>query len=154
VSASRADLRAGLETGALRLGKKVSLKEELLLRPSWYSGGRHRFLWGPTTTLEVKASRALTTKLGYFENHVSGSSPFRFDEISIRRGFLAEVDADLSRRWGTRLLGEYDLRRKSFRDAEIALTCHGDCLDYSIGWRKLKGTVTAGIAFPANAFGP
>ena len=151
---SRADLRARLQGRLLRVGGRAGLRQAVSLRPIWYADGQHRFVWSSTTTLEIEASPTVDLALGYFENHVSGSTPFRFDEIEITRGFQANVDADLSQRWATRLAGRYDLRQKTFRETDITLIYRGDCLDYSVRWSKLRGAVALGVAFPADAFGP
>lgn len=154
VSAARAEVRTVVGARVLRLGRKSDLRQSILLRPDWYSDGDHRFIWASTTTLEVAVSRAVQVKLGYFENHLSGSSPFRFDRVDIGRGFQPEIIADLSRRWATHVAAEYDLRQKSFRQADFTFTYHGDCLDYSLRYSKLRGFFSLGVAFPANAFGP
>ena len=153
--ADRTEISALLALKPYRITPKLSFSHAIGWREASYSTGtdfsvrflRHRLEYMPTPSMRVA--------LSYVERHGSGETPFLFDGVDIRSELLSEARYRLNPKWRLRIVNLYDLERHDSRDMILAATRTIHCLDYTVGWRKSRGTVFVGINLtpPAEGLG-
>jgi len=150
----KADIRARADrstiSGLLTLppypvSRGLRFSHALGWRRSNYSPGDQLTIRFLRHSLELARSRDQRLSLSYVTRTGSGATPFLFDQIEVGRELLAELRLRLSRRWSLRVADLYDLERRDTRDMMVSVTRTVHCLDYTLGWRKARGSFFVGI---------
>jgi hypothetical protein len=144
-SADRSSVSALLSVQPYVPMRGVTLSHALGWRRSDYSPGdefRVRLL-GHTAAVAV--GPRLRIKVSHITRRGSGETPFLFDGLGPERELLSELTWRAAPGWRLRLVGLYDLDRGATRDAvfEVARVAH--CIEYTVGWRKKRGSFYVGL---------
>lgn len=123
----------------------LAVQWEVGLTEADYSAGfRQR-----TTTAAVRAilrlSRDTTAEVSYRNIGVSGSTPFRFDEVVVPREASVGLAGRLAPNWLARTAQQYDLRDGRFYDGQVTLENVQHCLAYGVTWSKRRGSLEFAI---------
>ena len=72
-----------------------------------------------------------------------------------RREIVGEVDWVISKAWRVRFVDYYDPEVERARDMIVEATRTAHCLEYTLGWRKERGTfyIGFGLAPPTTGIG-
>ena len=93
--------------------------------------------------------------LSYIRRVSAGSSPFVFDRVDVADELRVDVRHRLNPAWRFQVIDRYDLERRMVKDMEVSATRTAHCLEYTVGWRKLRGSFFIGIGLapmpPAEA---
>jgi hypothetical protein len=121
-------------------------------RRSTYSPGEELTLRFVRHSLTVSPSPSAKLAVSYITRRGSGETPFLFDRIEVGRELLSDLRLRLSERWSTRLVQLYDLDLRDMRDMIVSATRTAHCLEYTVGWRRARGSffVGIGIARPSG----
>lgn len=133
---------------------KVVLSHAIGWRSASYSPGDHLAVWLYRHRAGIDLSRQVNFSLTHVTRRGSGETPFLFDQRGPRRELLGELRWRLGSRWRFRVLDLYDLEERDARDMILELTRTAHCLDYTIGWRKSRGTISLGISLAPASSGP
>jgi len=146
--ADRDSMTALLSTAPYSPIRGLTLSHAIGWRHSSYSPGDALTIRFYRHSLDLKPTRNADLSLAYITRRGSGESPFLFDSIGIGRELLADAGFRLNPAWRVRVEELYDLSRRETRDMGFSLTRTAHCLDYTIGWRKSRGSFffTIGLA--------
>ncbi len=143
--ADRTALSALLVSTPYRVFRDLTLSQAMGWRRSDYSSGDRFDIRLVRHSLDFAPSGPARLSLSYVSRRGDGRTPFLFDAIEVGRELLADVRLRLGPRWQVRLVDLYDLTRRDSRDIMLAVTRTVHCLDYTVGWRKSRGTLFFGI---------
>jgi len=150
-AANRTSLNLLVRLGPYHLSPTVELSHGIGWRRATYSPGdeyqvrlyRHSMAW--------RASPRLELKLSHVTRRDSGETPFLFDGIGPRREIVAEVKWVINPSWRLRFVDYHDPESDRARDMVFEATRTAHCLEYTLGWRKERGSfyIGLGLAPPA-----
>jgi len=143
--ADRTSLSGLLSSTPYYLSPGLALSHAIGLRRSSYSSGDQLTIRYFRHTLSLAPGRDTSLALSYSTRRGSGATPFLFDTIGAGRELFADLRLRLTPRWKLRLVDVYDLDLRDTRDMILSLTRTVHCLDYTIGWRKSRGSFFIGI---------
>jgi len=143
--ADRISASALLTRAPYKISRALSLSHAIGWRESAYSTGedfsirfvRHSLTYTPSGPAQVAFS--------YITRHWSGATPFLFDSIGVGREFLSDIRYRVSPIWRVRVVNLYDLGQHEMLDMIFSVTRTIHCLDYTVGWRKARGSFFFGI---------
>jgi lipopolysaccharide assembly outer membrane protein LptD (OstA) len=146
--ADRNSVSALLSTAPYSPTPGLTLSHAIGWRHSSYSPGDALTISFYRHSLSLQPTPNTDLSLSYIARRGSGESPFLFDSIGIGRELLADLGYRLSPAWRVRLAEVYDLSKRETRDIDFSLTRTAHCLDYTVGWRKSRGSFffTIGLA--------
>jgi lipopolysaccharide export system protein LptA len=150
--ADRDSITLMLSTNAYTPGRHLALSHAIGWRRSTYSPGDELTISYFRHSLDFAPRPDTRLSLAYITRRGSGQSPFLFDQVGIGRELLADARFRLSPSWKVRLEDVYDLRQRQTKDMAVAITRTAHCLDYTFGWRKLRGSffLLVGLTPPAG----
>ncbi len=137
------------------ISRSVQLSHAIGWRHSSYSTGDEFDIRLYRNSIDWRANPRLRIKLSHVTRDTEGATPFFFDGVSFPREIVGEFRYVVSPAWRLRFADYYDPDRSRSRDMIIEATRTAHCLEYTLGWRKERGTfyVGFGIAPPAAAGG-
>jgi hypothetical protein len=103
-----------LFTPALRLGMNGDY------RLTFYEEAGQREVWGASPTLTFTPASGVSVSLAYNYQMVQGNSPFHFDQLNLANLLNGQASWS-SGGWRSTLTGSYDLARRRFSPAQLAL---------------------------------
>ncbi len=150
-SADRASTSIWVTANPYPISPNVTLSHAVAWRASSYSPG-DRFttaFWRHSANLDLGPDLQLS--LAHIARRGSGQTPFLFDQLGPGRELLGELTWRANPTWRLHLTELYDLERKAARDIEFEATRTAHCLEYTVGWRKQRGSfyVAVGLAPPS-----
>jgi hypothetical protein len=151
-AADRTSLNVLLKIAPYRISPRIELSHAIGWRRSTYSPGDEFRVRLYRHSLTYHASARLQLKLSHVTRDSSGATPFLFDGISFRREIIGEVRYVVNPAWRLRFVDYYDPEANRARDMIVEATRTAHCLEYTLGWRKERGTfyIGFGIAPPAE----
>jgi hypothetical protein len=138
--ADRDSISLLLATRAYSPTPRLAISHAIGWRRSAYSPGGELTISFLRHTLDLAPKGNTRLSLSYITRRGSGETPFLFDQIGIGRELLADARYRINTAWRVRLQEAYDLSLRQARDMDVSLTRTAHCLDYTIGWRKLRGS--------------
>jgi lipopolysaccharide export system protein LptA len=143
--ADRTSTSLVLTTAPYDISRGITAAHALGWHRSTYSPGDHFFIRYHRHTVDFDRSPATRLSLSYIARDGSGATPFLFDQPDIGRELLAQAEWRISSRWRLSLADSYDLDERYTRDITLSVTRTVHCLDYTVGWRKARGTFFIGV---------
>jgi len=150
VSANRLSLVADLETEPWQVSPRLGLTAGFGVRQSYYSGRDQQRLVAPRVGLRYDGGKRFSLALSYQHRSTTGSTPFLFDEIQIRREITGNLVALPHPLWRVEVGTRFDTANGELRDAEVTLFRTVHCLEYSVGWRKERSELRVGLGLAAG----
>ena len=144
-SADRVSASVLLSANAYAVSPNVTLSHAVGWRRSSYSPGDRFSVRFYRHSADLNLSPTVHLSLSHITRRDSGETPFLFDGVGTGREFLGDLRWRVNPRWRLRLVDLYDLEAKAARDIIFEVTRTAHCLDYTIGWRKTRGTFFLGI---------
>ncbi len=150
-AADRASLNALIRSEPYSISRRIKLSHAIGWRQSNYSPGDELTVRFFRHTAELRVNPRLTLELSHITRRQSGESPFLFDGIGPNRELLTETVWVMNPAWRLRLVNYYDLEDSRTRDMIFEATRTAHCLEYTLGWRKERGSfyISFGLAPPA-----
>ena len=152
-AADRTSLNLILRTAPYRVSPSVELSHALGWRWSDYSTGDEFRVLLYRHSIALQVSPRLQLKLSHVTRRDSGETPFLFDGILFRREIIGEVDWTISKAWRVRFVDYYDPEVERARDMIVEATRTAHCLEYTLGWRKERGTFYIGFGLAPPVVG-
>lgn len=119
------------------LSKSISVSPGIALR-TLAAGADSQTVIVQRLGIQTRTTSPVSLRLSFIRRTPHGKSPFRFDEVEIKRELNASALAQLGRGWRSETTARYDLDRASFRDVGLTLARRVHCLEYSIAWSKTR----------------
>jgi len=150
-AADRTSLTALVRSDPYSISPTVKLSHAVGWRQSRYSPGDEFTIRLFRNTAEVQLGRRFKLELSHVSRRASGESPFLFDGLGPPRELLTDLTWVANPAWRLRAVNYYDLEDSKTRDMILEATRTAHCLEYTLGWRKQRGTfyVGFGLAPPA-----
>ncbi len=150
VSARRATATGRLLLGPFPAGHVLRISAGAAYRLASYSDQREARVRYNRVTLAAILGKGTDISLSLVNRRGSGSTPFLFDRLGLKRELATELGFPLgSRWWRLRLLDRYDLSEGRSRDMGATLTYRAHCLDYTVGWKRSRGLFEIGVTLAA-----
>lgn len=133
--AGRLDVRSTASTTLATFGESTALRLAGLARYSSYDTGEsYRVIGGALDVSRIFPSGSFAS-IRFLAHGTSGSTPFEFDDIDIKRELQA-VGRYVRGRNTYGILLDYDLDKSSLRDWEFSISRKLHCLEPGISWRN------------------
>jgi len=133
--AGRLDIRGTASTALATFGESTALRLAGLARYSSYNTGEsYRAIGGALDFSRIFPSGSFAS-IRFIAHGTSGSTPFEFDDIDIKRELQA-VGRYVHGRNTYGILLDYDLDKSSLRDWEFSISRKFHCLEPGITWRN------------------
>ena len=143
--AKRTTISALVAFAPYKIAPALAFSQAVGWREASYSTGQNLSIRFFQHSLEYSPSGPTRVALSYITRRGSGETPFLFDQVEVGRELLGDIRFRLSPKWRVRFVDLYDLERRDTRDMMVAVTRTIHCLDYTVGWRKTRGMLFAGI---------
>jgi hypothetical protein len=124
-----------------KVTRGVKFSHAIGFRRSRYDPGdrfRARFL---SNTADVTVDPRLRFAITHIRRDSSGATPFLFDGLGPESELITELWWRVVPDWRLYVVNSYDREENDVRDAAFEVTRTVHCLEYTIGWRKSRGTV-------------
>jgi len=144
-SADRVSRSILLTTKPYAVSHGLTLSHAVGCRGASYSPGERFSARFSRHRADLDLGPHLRLCLAHITRRGSGETPFLFDQPGPARELLAELRWRVSPGWRLHLADLYDLERKAPRDIILEATRTAHCLEYTVGWRKQRGTFFVGI---------
>ncbi|HOM71165.1 MAG TPA: hypothetical protein PLP86_02875 [Armatimonadota bacterium] len=141
---SRFDVRGHASTTLAAFGDNTALRATGLARYSYYdSEESYKVLAGALDATRIYPGGSFAS-LRLILHETSGSTPFEFDDIDIRKE-LQTAGRYVRGRNTYEILLKYDLDEGSLRDWEFSVARRLHCLEPSITWRNRFSQISIGL---------
>ncbi len=144
-AADRTSLTALLTYDPYPVAPSVRLSHAVGWRQSRYSPGDELTVRLIRHTVDLRLNPRLRMELSHITRSQSGETPFLFDGVGPNRELLGEFTWVLNPEWRVRAVEYYDLEKNETRDMILEATRTAHCLEYTLGWRRERGTVYVGF---------
>lgn len=144
-AADRMSLNALIRAEAYSVSRRIKLSHALGWRQSSYSPGAEFTVYLSRHTVDCTINPKLRLELSHITRRQSGESPFLFDGVGPNRELLTEAVWVMDPSWRLRLVNYYDLEDSCTRDMIFEATRTAHCLEYTLGWRKERGSFYIGF---------